>query len=337
LDSLTGIRAVAALGVFGLHATAGAPDVIRRLALPGNTGVSLFFILSGFVLTWTARPDDRRRGFYRRRVARVVPNHVVTWLVVLALTVAAVYPPTDLKRAAASLFLVQAWVPRQDVVLAMNGPSWTLSCEAFFYLVFPFLLLLLAKVPSRHRIGLVIGLGLLLPAWVTLARAVAVGDQLIWLTANLPPVRLVEFAVGVLVALEVRAGRWVRLSVPATGALALVAAAVAAMVPDVYGTASVTLLPYALLLAALAHGDLREARGPLRSRWVLALGVWSYAFYLVHEPVLRVLRVVAGERPWWQIAVVGLVVAIVAAWLLYTVVEHPAERFLRTSRRRRPL
>jgi peptidoglycan/LPS O-acetylase OafA/YrhL len=42
------------------------------------TGVSFFFVLSGFVLTWSARPDDIATGFWRRRIARIYPVHLVT-------------------------------------------------------------------------------------------------------------------------------------------------------------------------------------------------------------------------------------------------------------------
>jgi peptidoglycan/LPS O-acetylase OafA/YrhL len=68
LPSLTGLRAVAAAAVFGRHVwsrlahTALAP-VADRVLRQGANGVSFFFVLSGFVLAWSFRPDDRARDW----------------------------------------------------------------------------------------------------------------------------------------------------------------------------------------------------------------------------------------------------------------------------------
>src|SRR3712207_2880383 len=86
LPSLTGMRFVAAFMVFCGHAMAenlfGDDSVNRALvnpALAGSfTGVSFFFVLSGFVLTWSARDDDTKRRFWRRRFWRIYPVHLVT-------------------------------------------------------------------------------------------------------------------------------------------------------------------------------------------------------------------------------------------------------------------
>src|SRR5919107_1067497 len=76
LPSLTGLRWMAALLVFGLHVHnfgwfGGTGGRLVSWAFgAGATGVSFFFVLSGFVLTWSARPRDRALAFWRRRVAR---------------------------------------------------------------------------------------------------------------------------------------------------------------------------------------------------------------------------------------------------------------------------
>jgi peptidoglycan/LPS O-acetylase OafA/YrhL len=329
LDSLTGMRFVAALGVFGLHTTGSAPEALRALAAPGNTGVCFFFVLSGFVLAWTARDGDRAPAFYRRRVARVVPNHVVTWAVVLVALLATGAGVGA--EALAALLLVQAWVPDQDVVLAVNGPSWTLACEAFFYLCFPVLLPLLARV--RRRASLAVALGVAPAVWTTLWTVLLddpVGEVGLYVVANLPPVRLLEFALGIVVALLVRDGRW---DLPLRWAALLAAAAYAVTVvaPEQYGTSATTALPYAVLVAALAHADVARRRTALSGRWAVRLGTWSFAFYLVHVPVLDALKAVAGEATWWQRGVVALPLALLAAALLFRLVERPAESRLRAG------
>ena len=79
LGSLTGLRFVAALLVFGRHALllfAGTPvaGVASVVLLPASAGVSFFFVLSGFVLAWCHRSEDSPRSFYRRRFARIYPT-----------------------------------------------------------------------------------------------------------------------------------------------------------------------------------------------------------------------------------------------------------------------
>ena len=158
LGSLTGLRAAAALLVFGRHVstwftgTALAPLGDRLLA-QGANGVSFFFVLSGFVLAWSAhRPVPGHGAVARwsgRRAARIVPLHVLTWAVafgVIALEGSRVSVPV----AAANLLLVHAFVPKQSVYYSMDAVSWSLSCELFFYALF---------WPARRTIRA-------LPAWL---------------------------------------------------------------------------------------------------------------------------------------------------------------------------
>lgn len=83
LDSLTGVRFFAAMLVFGFHALHYVSGL--EVFSAGMVGVSLFYILSGFVMAWTAREDDRPSLFYRRRFARIYPAFIAAWLVSLAL------------------------------------------------------------------------------------------------------------------------------------------------------------------------------------------------------------------------------------------------------------
>ena len=129
LDSLTALRFIAALAVVGVH----GGEILWRPLLPvrslGYVGVTFFFVLSGFVLTWSHPSGQPARRFYRNRFARVWPLHTVTWLAVVVATTG-VAPGSW-----AALGLVQAWVPRAGVNFAANGPSWSLSCDAFFYVL----------------------------------------------------------------------------------------------------------------------------------------------------------------------------------------------------------
>src|SRR5262245_3879603 len=139
LPSLTGLRFGAAFLVFGLHivgialfAPGPGRAVMGYVFGAGQTAVSFFFVLSGFVLTWSSRPDDTATRFWRRRLARIYPSHLATMIVAAAWFVAIGYG-TRAPTLLANAFLVQAWSASPDVYYSLNGVSWSLSCVAFFY------------------------------------------------------------------------------------------------------------------------------------------------------------------------------------------------------------
>lgn len=235
LWSLNGLRAVGALLVMLYHVNAWNLQVIRGSSA-GFTGVGLFFVLSGFVLTWTARPGTTVGTFYRRRLARIVPNHVVTWLLGLAIAVVLMEQVLDPTTAVVGLLLLQAWSPDAQLVFAVNGVTWSLSCEIAFYVAFPLLLWGLRRMRARTRTAVALGalavpplVGVLWPATVPLL-------------FHLPPARLPEFVLGMVTAMAVQEG-W-RPRVPAPVLLGLLAV-------GILGAAAVTVHP-TVLTAALA-------------------------------------------------------------------------------------
>ena len=209
LDSLTGMRFVAVVLVFCSHVAFLLFEPrfswISKTFDAGPVGVSFFFILSGFVLTWSARPQDDSRSFYRRRLARIGPNHLVAWL--LALGVLLLEGATlGFRGGFASLFLVQAWVPSEPIFYAANSVTWSLSCEIAFYAAFPVLLPAMGHAPSASRKRWIV---LLLLANVGIAlfgQWTLEGEAQLWFIYILPATRALEFAIGMLVAFEVREG-----------------------------------------------------------------------------------------------------------------------------------
>lgn len=332
LPSLTGLRAIAAALVLGVH----LPYVIgvshwQNYLNRGSVGVSFFFILSGFILTWSQQPGRAgTRCFYRRRLARVYPNHLLTWGVCILLALwEGVH--TGLLNGTASLLLVQAWIPHFGTYFAADSASWSLSDEAFFYALFPLLYILLTRCSTwqRRGIGFVAALCVFVVA-ATVADAHP-GTLGYWVAYIAPPMRLCEFIIGMIAGIEVAAGWRPALR----SAVALSAAAMIGLmfVPAAWTLTALTVLPFTALIAALATNDLVGRRSVFASRPLVRLGEWSFAFYLVHEPVLRLTRDVlppAAIRP-----LVSVAVAVALAALLHRAWERPWQR--RIGRRARPV
>lgn len=333
LPSLTGLRWIAAFAVFGFHVVhtprltgdGGTRGVLEALFGAGATGVPFFFVLSGLVLTWSARPGDRAASFWRRRAARVVPSHVVVWIGVLAVLVVTGRPEGAGPVLAGSA-LLQSWVPDPAYYFAVNTPAWSLSCEMAFYAAFPLLLRGLRRVLA-HRLWAVAAAAYAL-IWLvplaSLAMPVNLGYWFVWI---FPVTRALEFLLGMTLALMIRAGRWHGPGLLASSALALGAYLTQPLVWDRWGWVAWMSGPLALLVAAAATADLRGRRSPLRAAWLVALGEVSFAFYLVHQPVLRFGARVVPQVP--VLPAVGmLLVATAAAWLLHRLAERPLERLL---------
>lgn len=334
LPSLTSLRWLAATVVFLRHA-----QVVPRLGAQGATGVSFFFMLSGFVLTWSARPSQSPRAFYLRRLARIYPSHAVSTLVCapVLMAVGLMSVKDDLLPGLLTFTGMQSWVPKSSYYYGGNLVSWSLSDEAFFYLVFPIVAAPLARLAARARRDLWIVLGALSTVSIALPvilRPSEEGGVPFWLVYISPPFRLIEFVIGIGLAHALIQGGLPRLHLPTCGAIALAAYVIAGWLPAYAMWSATTLLPYSILLLAVAQSD-AEGRTPtwLAHPLLVTLGTWSFAFYLVHSTVLVATRGLVAKLdlnvgPWSQ-AALCYAVAVAAAWALHTAVEVPAERWIR--------
>lgn len=337
LDALTSLRFVAALAVFMQH---GAPyfpgDPLDRLTRQGAIGVSFFFVLSGFVLTWSRRRVDTPFRFLRRRVARIWPAHIAAFVALVLVSIRPLQHPLHWGVGVLlSLLLLQAWVPREGVYFAGNSVTWSLSCEMFFYALFPALVRRIVDLSPRGRTRLAIGL---VAAVLVIAAATPVGDHPLWTWFRYisPPVRLAEFCLGILVALWVEEDRWPRIPVWTAATLTAAAYLLAGFVPKGFTQVAVTVVPICLLIGTVAaHEAVGAAPRVLHHAWFVRLGVWSYAFYLMHQFVLTAAVTVVERRHATTTGTVvfaeaiALVLSVVAAALLHHIVEHPLERALR--------
>lgn len=341
LPSLTGLRWATAMLIFGHHIMAveyfggNAGVVWGVLFEAGKTGVTLFFILSGFVLAWGYKPQQSARSFWWHRFARVYPLHLVG--VGLALVAAATLVPEIRADGAApvvaNVLLVNGWVP--DWWQAGNPASWSLVCEAFFYLSFPFLIRPLVRASNRTLVVVVVASLVL----VALMPQIAAVSPVPLSAASTPLLRMPEFVIGVSLALLMKNSDWrpVRLAIAVPLALAGYALSEAPTLPgtDVHPGLAATVGSFALLVASLADADARSNSTFLARPLWQELGRVSFAFYLVH---LLVIASVSSawpdghpQLPWRRAVLLALAafgIALAIAWVLHKAVEVPAQRWL---------
>jgi peptidoglycan/LPS O-acetylase OafA/YrhL len=363
LDSLTGLRWVAAFMVFLSHVvlTGVLPQdkvgesIGTVVALGGYVGVAVFFVLSGFVLTWSARTTDTAPRFWRRRFFKVYPNHFVAFLVATAFMMWLGqnfgFPPISdqLPGAVPQLLLVQAWLPDLNLAFAFNPVSWSLSVEALFYLCFPLLLAGISRIRAEKLWYWLAGTVLLVFCFPLIAKLLPAGEAAYeglgsweyWFIYVLPITRMAEFALGIMLARMVLAGRWPRVPLWLAGLVFVAGYALALNVPKNYAIVAAMVIPIVLLIPAAGMADTAgTARRPwLATPFLVWLGNISYAFYLVHFFAIASIGSLLPSdfQPSWPagIAFVAgtLVWGVVVSWVMYRFIERPMQRRFSVSRK----
>ena len=374
LRSLTGMRFFAALSVFVAHVGVHWP-AYKLGDLPfGAAGVSFFYVLSGFILTYVygSRLDvesnsneaslDRNtktpfsfKRFYLRRFARIWPLHIATLLLTLFFvmgTQAFFNRPNAIGKIAINSLLLQSWIPNYDWIYSLNGPSWSLAVEAFFYVVFPFLLLGGAKRFIGKYILITIGtmIGLLAinhfaprsDSWIQMNSIIH---------AN-PLMRLFEFATGIgcgflFLRNSSTVGRSSSFGKDSTVEILVLTALLGffatANLIGMYSPEMQNRLPLAIWywfrfcgaapVFAIVVYVFASSKGLvsnlLSNRIMIYLGEISYSFYMVHMGVMLILKRMEWlNGAWVEAGVVAscFCLSLILSSILYQLIELPFRR-----------
>lgn len=351
LRALTGLRFFAAVHVVVFHFSQRRfSGWAANIVSAGYIGVSLFFVLSGFILAYTyagsqdVEPIDRR-SFWVARFARVYPLYGFALLATLPFFIREV--PDDgflLACMLSTVVLGHAWFPQYAE--QWNGPGWSLSVEALFYAAFPFLVPGLRRLRKELFFPSMFGLAVLALAAPFLylqlkpdgQSVITSNDHFYWLSVLKynPLMHLPEFLMGALCgvrfldsAADPRDSRWSVVSTLASVAI-LAALAASPQLPFPYLHNGLMAPLFCLLIFSLAHD-----RGPiaaiLGTRLLLLLGEASYALYLLHVPIERWLHRFwpAGPSDVWFPVAYGVAVIVLPVVVLI-VVENPSRRVLRS-------
>jgi peptidoglycan/LPS O-acetylase OafA/YrhL len=345
------LRALAALMVVFAHAqddalnqaTKSGGGFARFHALPWDTGVDLFFVISGFIMVHSSRrlfaTNGAARTFIARRITRIVPLYwLITSLTLLGCAYAAweghrAFPHLD--EIMASYGFVPFARPEDGQPRPLMSLGWTLNYEMFFYAIFALFIFL-------HRDRAIIAVTLSLLLCVALGALFKPSQTALAYWSD--PIVL-EFVFGALLALAYEQGwRLTRSAVPALimvglSILAFDLGGMARMGPfDVEHNGFLRLfacgLPMALIFLAVALADpAMSGRGRVFSFLVL-LGDASYALYLFHP-----LAVIFGRKAYlalglehafgfWPLVIAEIPLAVILALAVHIWVEKPLSRRL---------
>lgn len=297
------------------------PHGLYALIRAGYMAVATFFVLSGVVFARTYAGTRWTSGNLLRygvaRLARIYPVYLLSLAVVAPIILANRTPGRGLFVGAYAL-LLQGWLG--PIPVNWNTPAWALSCEMFFYLIFPLAALLVPRATWRTTlIGAAAACCLTRALW-----ALGVSDNL------KPLIHLADFLMGIAAAcaydLLVRSPRrppgwWLYVPACAAGAAVLAYPELLPRGIDL-NTAMRPLNAVALIGFALGGGYLARA---LSLKAPVYLGKLSFAMYILHVPILWWCR--RWIHPFSAPVYIAVVIAISA--LAYELLEEPANRYLR--------
>ena len=348
LKALTSVRFFAALHVALFHLVSPfslwGPFV--GVASSGYMAVSFFFLLSGFILTYS-HADAYEKGnescwkFWTARLARIYPVYLLSLIIAGALA-GRYLRGKPLVAYIADLLAIQSWSIR--VWPFFNPPAWSISVEAFFYLVFPFVLMRLR--PSSRRAALLSmsgfwALAMALPlycvmhfpavAWV--GDIPGPGEAFIWNVRRLPIIQLPEFLAGICLGWyylrfrpSVRAASWMILVALPLLAVCLL---LSRHLPHIMLHNGLLFPLFAMLLLGLAEES--NLLSHLLSNPVLVLlGEASFSLYLFHSMFAGWTEHFFGWHRTIPNALCNLAVVIPVSVLLHLGVERPCRRLVLT-------
>lgn len=343
IPSLDGLRALAVVMVFLMHSPYGP-----TIATGGHTGVDIFLVLSGFLITsilaqeWRVKGDFSLKRFYLRRVLRLAPAMLVCAAAMIAWDVRHDYLQWDaVRRYALSVVFYYTNLGNFFGLPVPPGLAhmWSLSLEEQYYLIWPWVLGALLRRSPRLALWSTAALMVATSLWeFVVSHGDTTSNSRLYLCLDTRAnAALLGSALALIpwaVSEQARAafGRFCARFSPA--ALAIIVLGVY-FIPNPVQTVQMVTIPCilasGLLVAAFAFGPATPLRLWFERPKLVTLGKLSYSFYLWHFPMIFwVTTHLTPHRSRLDNSILSFLLALGCAWLSYTKIETP---FLRLKRR----
>ena len=325
LNSLTSLRFIAAMAVVIYHVPFVLPgaSTTNIFEIGGAIGVSFFFVLSGFILTYAhpiERPLDYKQ-FFAKRMARIYPLHLLTFAIWSILFFQSWGNPLvdKINSGIANVLLIQAFFVGNLFNLGFNAVSWSISVELFFYLLFPILRKpFIAGAVIAGYIALVMLFRDNLDAFIRIA------PNFFYFN---PLARLAEFSLGIFAcrSLSRLTVVWSFGTFSEIFAIALASLVVMTYSRFPHGVQYLCLgVSFSILIAVMS----REVGYISRFFTIpplVFLGEASFSLYLIHHMWFRILQHLVGERvTGLTLLMLGVTSAVLLSMVLYIFFERPA-------------
>lgn len=283
MDGITILRFFAAFYVFIFHINMRAPvdfgSHLNKTISNGAIGMSIFFMLSGFVLTYNYY-DSQLLDYFKKRIARIYPAYLCCGIISLPfLFTDNLTSGQIISCLVLYLVCMQAWI-YQSFSLWNFGGTWSVSVEMFFYSLFPYILKIINKDNLIFITLFAYGFSAVLVPISLIIGGPTVGS----VYYATPIFRLPEFIVGICAAMYFINGKRIN---NITFYISVAMFFYATTLSDVNMDTNYLIIPtLALIICYL--GNLEITKNILTS-CLIYLGDISYSFYLMQLPLLMYL------------------------------------------------
>ena len=342
LKPLTSLRfffaiMVMASHMFFLDTSPFFHNFFNKVMHEGFLGVSFFYILSGFILSLNYCELNLQKvniiKFYKARIAMIYPIHLITLIVALIFVV----KEFDWQTFLMQLTLTQSFSPIEKVFFSFNAPSWSISDEFFFYLLFPLLIVVFRKISTLYKFlifaimtAVILALNVYLPA-----------DKKHYYIYVFPISRLADFVLGILLFQICRFLRTKNLSSNTilTFQFISILVFIIAFLGHQYINISYRYsiyywLPMCLIILSLASAYYSNTESIftkiLSNKTLVYLGQVSFAFYMTHLLVIEILDYNFNIPNYILKAFLIFIITLIVSIIVFEKIEKPANKLIKT-------